>query len=149
MRGMNAPVPGTPNRHAPRPAGDGPSRHHPAGRIFLLVLFIASSFFFMKMIRSFLMALLFAGIFAALAQPLYRRMIKVCRGRRGAAAVAVLTIVVLVVLVPLLGLLGLVAAEAVKVGDNVVPWVQEKVAHPEQAIQELRERIDHKLAELR
>lgn len=134
MRGMNAPVPGPPNLSPPPAPGDGPSRRHPAGRVFLLVLVIAISFLFLKMVRSFLMALLFAGIFAALAQPLYKRLIKVCRGRRGAAAVAVLVIVVLVVLVPLLGLLGLIAAEAVQVGDTAVPWVQDKINHPDQVM---------------
>lgn len=128
MRGMSH----APHPHPHQPAGGGASQRHPAGRAFLLVLTVAISFLFLKMIRSFLMALLFAGIFAALAQPLYRRMIKVCRGRRQTAAVAVLVVVVLVVLVPLLGLLGLVAAEAVKVSDDVVPWVQDKIAHPEQ-----------------
>ncbi len=132
MPGMNAHASGTPHTHTPPAAGGGPNRQRAAGRIFLLVLAVAISFFFLKMIRSFLMALLFAGIFAALAQPLYGRMIKLLRGRRQAAAVAVLVVVVLVVLVPLLGLLGLVAAEAVKVGDDVVPWVQDKIAHPEQ-----------------
>ena len=103
-----------------------------AGRAFLLILVVFISFLFLKMIRSFLMALLFAGIFASLAQPLYRRMVKWLRGRRRAAALAVLTLVVLLVLVPLVGLLGLVTAEAIKVGDSVVPWVQEKVNDPGQ-----------------
>jgi predicted PurR-regulated permease PerM len=103
-----------------------------AGRAFLLILVVVISFMFLKMIRSFLMALLFAGIFASLAQPLYRRMVKWLRGRRRAAALAVLTLVVLLVLVPLVGLLGLVTAEAIKVGDSVVPWVQEKVNDPGQ-----------------
>ena len=130
---MSHPAHGTHATPKPPHGPDGGApRRHPAGRAFLLVLTIAISFLFLKMIRSFLMALLFAGIFAALSQPLYRRMIKLLRGRRQAAAVAVLVVVVLVVLVPLLGLLGLVATEAVKVSDDVVPWVQDKVAHPEQ-----------------
>jgi len=112
--------------------GSDRGRQTAAGRLFLLVLVVVISFVFLKMIRMFLMALLLAGIFASLAQPLYRRMVKLLRGRRRAAAVLVLTMLVLVVLVPLGGLLGLVTAEAIKVGDAAVPWVQDKLANPDQ-----------------
>jgi predicted PurR-regulated permease PerM len=120
---------GTPQTGA---AGSDRGRQTAAGRLFLLVLVVIISFVFLKMIRMFLMALLLAGIFASLAQPLYRRMVKLLRGRRRAAAVLVLTMLVLVVLVPLGGLLGLVTAEAIKVGDAAVPWVQDKLANPDQ-----------------
>ena len=114
------------------PTGNPPARPGAtlAGRVFLLVLVVVISFLFLKMIRSFLMALLFAGIFASLAQPLYRRTIRLLRGRRRAAAVAVLVLIVLVVLVPLGAMMGLVTAEAIKVGDAVVPWVQGKLHNP-------------------
>jgi len=100
-------------------------------RIFLVALVIAISFLFLKMIRPFLTALLVAGITASLTQPLYRRLVRVFRGRRRGAAVAVIVLFVLVVLLPLAGLLGLVAAEAVKVGEAAVPWVQDKLTHPD------------------
>ena len=100
------------------------------GRAFLIVLVLVISFLFFKMIRSFLTALLLAGIFASLAQPLYRRTVRLLRGRRRAAAIAVLALVVLVVLLPLAGLLGLVTAEAIKVGEAAVPSVQDKLNNP-------------------
>ena len=100
-------------------------------RIFLVALVIAISVLFLKMIRPFLTALMLAGIAASLAQPLYRRMVRVFRGRRQGAAIAVIALVVLVVLLPLAGLLGLVAAEAVKVGETAVPWVQDKLSRPD------------------
>jgi predicted PurR-regulated permease PerM len=112
--------------------GDGRGRPTVAARLFLLVLVVVISFVFLKMIRMFLMALLLAGIFASLTQPLYRRAVKLLRGRRRAAALLVLTLLALVVLVPLGGLLGLVTAEAIKVGDAAVPWVQDKLANPDQ-----------------
>ena len=102
------------------------------GRLFLVALVIVISIFFFKMIRPVLTALLLAGIFASLAQPLYRRAVRLFRGRRRGAAVAVLALVVLLVLLPLAGLLGLVAAEAVKVGEAAVPWVQDKLSNPDQ-----------------
>lgn len=101
-------------------------------RIFLVALVIVISFLFLKMIRPFLTALLVAGISASLAQPLYRKMVRLLRGRRPAAAIAVIALVVLVVLLPLAGLLGLVAAEAVHVGEAAVPWVQDKLSRPDQ-----------------
>lgn len=127
-------MPQIPRQGAPPTAAGGSDRGRQtaAGRLFLLVLVVLISFVFLKMIRMFLMALLLAGIFASLAQPLYRRTVKLLRGRRRAAAVLVLTMLVLVVLVPLGGLLGLVTAEAIKVGDAVVPWVQDKLANPDQ-----------------
>jgi predicted PurR-regulated permease PerM len=124
-----SPRQGTPPTGA---AGADRGRQTLAGRLFLLGLVVVISFVFLKMIRMFLMALLLAGIFASLAQPLYRRTVKLLRGRRRAAALLVLTMLVLVVLVPLGGLLGLVTAEAIKVGDAVVPWVQDKLANPDQ-----------------
>jgi predicted PurR-regulated permease PerM len=124
-----SPRQGTPPTGA---AGSDRGRQTLAGRLFLLGLVVVISFVFLKMIRMFLMALLLAGIFASLAQPLYRRTVKLLRGRRRAAALLVLTMLVLVVLVPLGGLLGLVTAEAIKVGDAVVPWVQDKLANPDQ-----------------
>ena len=130
------PAPKTSSRPSRRAAvGDAPRGRGGsavAGRVFLIILVVVISFVFLKMIRTFLMALLFAGIFASLAQPLYRRTVKLLRGRRRAAAIAVLLVVVLVVLVPLVGLLGLVTAEAIKVGDTAVPWVQDKLNHPDQ-----------------
>ncbi|MBK9778298.1 MAG: AI-2E family transporter [bacterium] len=102
------------------------------GRLFLIALVIGISVLFFKMIRSFVMALIIAGIFASLAQPLYRRTTKLLRGRRRAAAIVVLVVVVLVVLLPLAGLLGLVTAEAINVGETAVPWVQDKLNNPYQ-----------------
>ncbi len=108
--------------------------HNPAGRAFLVVLTLVITFFFLKMIRSFLMALLLAGIFASLAQPLYGRVVKLLRGRRRAASLVVIVLMVLLVLAPLVGVLGLVTAEAVKVGDTAVPWVQQHLQNPDQVM---------------
>ena len=120
-----------PDHSASRSAPPG---HNRAGRAFLVVLALVITFFFLKMIRSFLMALLLAGIFAALAQPLYRRVVTLLRGRRRAASAVVIVLLVLLVLAPLVGVLGLVTAEAVKVGDTAVPWVQQHLQNPDQVM---------------
>lgn len=126
--------PQIPRQDTPQTGAPGDGRGHPtvAARLFLLVLVVVISFVFLKMIRMFLMSLLLAGIFASLTQPLYRRTVKLLRGRRRAAALLVLTLLALVVLVPLGGLLGLITAEAIKVGDEAIPWVQDKLANPDQ-----------------
>jgi len=96
--------------------------------LFALVVFISVVFLFM--IRPFLMGLLLAGIFSALAHPLYRRLCRWLGGRQTLASAVTLLIVIFVVLLPLTGFLGIVTAQAVKVGQSVTPWVQKQLATP-------------------
>jgi predicted PurR-regulated permease PerM len=101
--------------------------------LLILVLFISSIFLFM--VRPFLMALLLAGIFSALAHPLYRRIARWLGGRQQAASAITLLLIVMVILLPLVGLLGVVTAQALKVGQSVTPWVQEQLASPDAVTQ--------------
>ena len=87
-------------------------------RSFLLILALSISLVFMTMIRSFLMAILLAGIFSALAHPFYRRINSATGGRKALASAITLLIVILVVLLPLTGLLGVVTAQAKAMGDD-------------------------------
>jgi len=97
--------------------------------LLLLVFFISA--LFLSMISQFLMAIFLAGIFSALAYPLYRRFEKWFKGRRSLASIATLLLIVFVVVLPLGGLLGIVAAQAIKVGETVKPWVEEQLAEPD------------------
>lgn len=97
--------------------------------LLLLVFFISA--LFLSMIRQFLMAIFLAGIFCALSYPLYRRFERWFRGRRRLAAITTLLIIVFVVLLPLSGLLGIIAAQAIKVGETVKPWVEQQLAEPD------------------
>ncbi len=97
---------------------------------FLLLAVIFISVLFFLMIRGFLMAVLMAGIFSALARPLYRRFEQRFRGRRSPASLATLLVIILVILIPLGGLLGIVAAQAIKVGESVTPWIQKQLSEP-------------------
>lgn len=97
----------------------------------LLLLVLGISALFLSMIKGFLMAVLLAGIAAALAQPLYQRLVRLFRGRRSAASVSTLVIIVLVIIIPLGFLLGIVTAEAIKVGNSISPWVQDKLENPD------------------
>ena len=96
--------------------------------LLLLVLFI--SVVFLGMIRSFLMAIFLAGIFAALAHPLYKRFERWYGVRRDLSSMSTLVVIFLIVILTLGALMGIVTAQAIKVGQTVTPWVQEQIAQP-------------------
>ena len=96
----------------------------------LLLLAIFISAISLSMIRSFLMAIFLAGIFSALARPLYKRFEGWYGGRRALASLSTLLLIVTVVIVPLGVLMGIVTGQAIKVGQTVTPWVQEQIAQP-------------------
>lgn len=98
----------------------------------LLVLVLGITAVFLSMIKGFIMAVLLAGIFTSLARPMYTRLLKVTRGRTGPASMLTLAIIVLVVIVPLGSLVGVVAAQAVRVANSVAPWVQHRLANPDE-----------------
>jgi len=82
------------------------------------------------MIRNFLMALLAAGIFSALVQPVYRKITRSIGNRRRLASLIVLALFLGIVLAPLAGLVGVITSQAIKVGKSVTPWVQQQIAQP-------------------
>ena len=100
----------------------------------LLIMVILITLTFLSMIKAFIMALLLAGIFSALAQPVYKRFTRWFGGRRSVASIVTLVMIVLVIILPLGFLLGLVTAEAIKVGESVAPWVENKIHNPDEVI---------------
>jgi len=98
----------------------------------LLVLVVVITLTFLSMIKAFIMAVLLAGIFSALAQPVYQRFTRWFGGRRSVASIVTLLMIVLVIIIPLGFLLGLVTAEAIKVGESVAPWVDNKIHNPDE-----------------
>ena len=101
-------------------------------KIFLLLVVVAISAVFLAMIKQFLMTILLAGIFSGLAHPLYERLYRWFKGRRSAASLLTLLVIVLVILVPIGLLLTVVTAQALKVGESISPWVQDKLNNPDQ-----------------
>ena len=97
--------------------------------VVLLSVALVSAIF-LSMIRQFLMAILLAGIFSALARPLYRRIERSFGGRSALASTATLLLLVAFVLLPLGALLGIVVAQAISVGQSVTPWIQKQLAEP-------------------
>jgi predicted PurR-regulated permease PerM len=97
--------------------------------LLLLVLLVSALFF--AMIRQFLMAMFLAGLFAALARPLYLRLVRWFQGRRALASIATLILIIITILLPLSGLLGIITAQAVKVGETATPWIERQLKEPE------------------
>jgi len=95
-----------------------------------LVLVIFTSVIFFIMIRGFIITLILAAIFSAMAQPLYRRLLKWCRQRKTLASTLTLTLIFLIIVLRLLGLLGIVAAQAIEISQSVKPWIAQFTARP-------------------
>ena len=98
--------------------------------LILLVVFISAIFF--RMIKGMVLALFMAAIMAGLSGGLYGRLQRLFRGRKPAAAVVTELILVFAIMVPLGGLAGLVTAQALKVGNNITPWIHENLAQPDE-----------------
>lgn len=98
--------------------------------VIVIILVGLISVLFLSMIRAFLLAILLAGIFSALAHPFYERLVHLCKGRQNLAALTTLLVILLIVFLPLAGLLGIVAAQAVKIGASVTPWIEQWTGRP-------------------
>ena len=98
----------------------------------LVVMVIAISALFFSMIHQFLMAIFLAGLFSALARPVYRRLRVMFRGHRHLASVTTLLLMIFAVLTPLMLLIGIVVAQAIDVGQAVTPWIRQNIQQSDQ-----------------
>lgn len=105
--------------------------HDAIKKTVLIVVVLFISVVFLAMLRSFLMAIFLAGLFSALAHPLYRRFEHWFGGRSSLASLTTLLLIILFIMLPLLGLMGIVTAQAIKVGNSAKPWVQKQIAEPD------------------
>ena len=78
---------------------------------------------FIGLIWHFLIALLLAAIFSAMANPLYQKILDTVGGRTGIATALTLVILVLGVLIPTLGLVYVAATQASHLAGNVMSFV--------------------------
>jgi len=101
-------------------------------KMVLLLMVLAISAIFLTMTKAFLMAVLLAGIAASLAQPIFIFMTRILGGHKSAGSIATLLVIVLLILIPLGSLVGVVTTEAIKVGNSITPWVQDKLNNPDQ-----------------
>lgn len=107
-----------------------PFRENRFRRIFLLLFVLGITAVFLWVIRSFLMTILVAAIFAGLGYPLYRRLLTWTRGRQPAAALLTLLIGAIALAAPLGAVAYMVTTEAIRLSANVRPWVEKFTAQP-------------------
>ncbi|MDA0684012.1 MAG: AI-2E family transporter [Bacteroidetes bacterium] len=98
-------------------------------RRFLLFLVILMSVLFLWMVRSFLITMLLAAIFTAMAMPLHRFVRKKVGGNDPLAALFTLLILIVAVGLPIFGFLGLVANQAIEISQAARPWLQSQIEH--------------------
>ncbi|MEW6290130.1 MAG: AI-2E family transporter [Thermodesulfobacteriota bacterium] len=101
-----------------------------AQKIVLLLCVSGISAIFLAMTSQFLMAIFMAGLFTALTNPLYQRLLVRCRGKQPLASFLTIMVVVCLVLIPFSGLIGVVVAQAINVSQSVTPWVQSFLQQP-------------------
>lgn len=97
----------------------------------LALMVIAISALFFSMIHQFLMAIFLAGLFSALARPVYRRLKVIFKGHRHLASVTTLMLMIVMVLMPLMLLIGVIVGQAIDVGQSVTPWIKQTMEQPD------------------
>ena len=101
-----------------------------AQKTVLILCVIGISAIFLAMTSQFLMSIFMAGLFTALTNPLYQRLLGRCRGKQTLASLLTILVIVCVVLIPFSGLIGVVVTQAINVSQSVTPWVQSFLAQP-------------------
>ena len=97
----------------------------------LVLMMIGISVLFITMIHQFLMAIFLAGLFSAMARPVYRYLKYRFGGRRHLASITTMLLMIVVVLIPLMFLVGIIVAQAIDVGQSVTPWVKQYIDQPD------------------
>ena len=97
----------------------------------LLLMVGAISLLFFYMIRSFLMTIFLAGLFSALSRPLYHFLLARFYKHRHFASVVTILIILLIIVIPLIVLISIVSAQAIEVGQTVVPFVKNAFDQPD------------------
>jgi predicted PurR-regulated permease PerM len=100
-------------------------------KLVLLGLVAAISLLFVGMIAQFLMAILMAGLFAALTNPVFQWLTERFGGNRYLAAFANLLLMMILVILPVGLLAGIFIAQAVDVGQSLTPVAVKFVREPE------------------
>jgi predicted PurR-regulated permease PerM len=98
------------------------------GFLLGLVIAITAAFFFV--IQDFLMTIFVAAIFSGLAHPLYAALRNGFGGREALASAFTLLVIVLLVGAPFVFVVSIVTGEAVRITDNVTPFVTQLINEP-------------------
>jgi predicted PurR-regulated permease PerM len=109
-------------------------------RGFLLLLVVGISVLFLLVIRRFVLAIFLAAVFAGLAYPIYRWIVRRLRGRKRLASITTILVLLVGVGLPVAGFLAMVTTQAVAVGQGAEEWFHQQGDRLER-IRELVERI--------
>jgi len=101
--------------------------HEPFRKPFLVALTVGITLLFLFMIRRFVLSVLLAAIFSAMAYPLYSTLLRRMKGHRALASVSTIAIILFGVGLPVLVTLGLVANQAVEVSQSAGPWIERQI----------------------
>ena len=93
-------------------------------RYFFIIILIATTILFFRMMAPFLVPVLLSAVFTILFYPMYEAFVRVFRGRRTIAAFLCCLILLLGMILPLYGVAHLVTREAI----DVYHTAQQKVA---------------------
>ena len=104
---------------------------------FLALLVIAVTIAFFAVTKSFLITILLAAIFSAMLYPAYRRVLRVCRGRKALASAVTLIVTAAIVVVPLVAFVGVLVTQAVHISQTAMPWIQDQINNPSQLMQRI------------
>ncbi|MEJ2522645.1 MAG: AI-2E family transporter [Gammaproteobacteria bacterium] len=106
------------------------------GFLFLLALAISAVFF--SLISGFLLSLLMAAVLAGLANPVYRRLLKLYRGREVLASGTTIILILVLIVLPGMVFFGVLVNEAVQVSETAGQWVSHQVQEREHLEERLR-----------
>lgn len=99
-------------------------------RRFLLLLVLCISAAFLWLIKYFLVTILLAALAAGIAYPLYHELLRYTGGHRVIASVTTMVSGLLIVGIPLGMVVAMATNEAIKVTQDITPWVQRIAAEP-------------------
>jgi predicted PurR-regulated permease PerM len=99
-------------------------------KAFLLALVIAVSAGFLITIRSFLLTIVVAAIFAGLAYPLYSYLLPRVRGSRPLASALTLLLTLVLFVAPLVAIFTVVVQQAIRITTTITPVVQRLIEEP-------------------
>ena len=96
----------------------------------LILVLIAISALFLRLLAPFLQSIFVAALFAALFSPLYGRLLGWTGDRRALSAALTLLTALMFVFVPAIFVLGAVVGQAVEIAESARPWVQQQLSAP-------------------
>lgn len=113
-------------KDAPGPPAGGPEAGPRLQKGVLLFVVAFVTVLFLLMIRGFLVALILAGVFSAMARPAHVWLAERLGGRPRIASLVTILGLLLLIVVPVGSFLALVVSQAVEVVDAAGPWIREQ-----------------------